>query len=41
MGLQPIMSVIQPVTTDTMLNKNRPFLNGLKYVKCEQTFMIG
>ena len=41
-GQNAILSVFQPVTTDTMLNKNGPLngaaLNGLKDVKCEQTF---
>ena len=41
MALQPILSVIQPVTIDTMLNKNGMFLkNGLKNVKCEQTLRL-
>ena len=31
MGLQPILSVIQPVAIDSMLNKN-----GLKDVMCKQ-----
>ena len=40
MGFQSILSVIQPVTIDTMLNKNGPFLyNGLKNVKCEQALI--
>ena len=32
MGDEPIQSVIQPVTIDTMLNNN-----GLNFVTCEQT----
>ena len=32
-GLQPILPIFQAVTIGTMLNKN-----GLKDVKCEQTF---
>ena len=41
MGLQPILSVNHSVTIDTLLNKNGPFLqNGLKNVKCEQTFTM-
>ena len=36
--LQPIMSIIQPVTIHTMLNNNRAFF--FKYVTCKQGLMI-
>ena len=35
MGLQPILSVIQPVTIDSILNKN-----GLKDVMCKQRVIL-
>ena len=39
MGLLPILSVIQPVIIDTMLNNNGLNIGDrLNFVTCEQTF---
>ena len=41
MVLSPIQSVIQPITIDTMLDKNGlNFGDRLNFVTCKQTFSI-
>ena len=40
MGLSPTLSIIQPVTIDTMLNNGRPNIgDDLNFVTCEQTYI--
>ena len=40
-GKNPIMSIIQPVTIDTMLNNNRPLLNnGLKTLHVDKAQIL-
>ena len=38
MNMPPILSIIKSVTTDAMLNFNRPLNNGLKNATCKQGF---